>query len=396
MDITYSVLNRAWQISGTVTTELLSDLTTLGLKRGNFRETSDIEILQASLNNTEKIKRFIAGLTDTVGSLAPSHRHRTQNLQVISYEFTSKNFVLVSQITNLFIKINCFPNQILWNHPNFHSGTNRYYRSWKKGFKIRITLTDYMLAGSFVSEAKKLSATQNLALQNQVEARESTETVRINGRSSLHIDESNQWLPENIRGKHFVHQAHMNYFLGVPITAEALNYLKRKLQNPGALISPFTILSKGTKAEIDAIIDAEDYLKQSTFSEVAIPTEKLKLDTDERYVFGKSEDDGFPITQVIHAITYVALAQQRQGGVKGKRVMGNLQTSYANIADKLPELGVKLLKPDRGTCLIVQTKDYAALVGYTNDDFNNTLVSINHETLDLKIREPEFKECIVL
>ena len=399
MDIAYSVLNRAWRISGTVTPELVEDLTELELiTKGNFRETSTIEKLTAALNNTEKVKRFIAGLTDTIGSLAPSHRNRTADLQVISYEFTGKNFILVSQIANLFIKIDCYPNQILWNHPNFQSGDNRYYRQWKKGFKIRIVLTDYIRAGSFVSGAKQLSAIENVALQKDKGGqKENVRSVRINGRSTLHIDENSNWLPDYIRGKHFVHNAHMAYFLGIPINGETLTYLRRKLEKPGKLISPFTILTKGSRQEINDIIKNEEYLRQSTYSEVLFSREQLKTTTAKNlYILGNGKEDGFPISQVIHAITYVGLAQLNQGGVRRTKISGNLQDGFSGIKEKLSTIGVRVMKPDRGTCLLIQSQDFAALVGYVNDDFNTTLTEIDHDTLAFKVREPKFSECVVL
>jgi len=188
LELFYTVDARSWQIYTQVNDALQHDLAAYGLPvSGKLKESANISVLLAALDNDQKKKRFIAGLTDTVGSLARSHRHRVAHNQIISYEFSGKNFALIGQLTQLFTAIHCQPDQILWNHPNFHSSTNRYYRAWKKGFKLRIRLQDYMIRGNFVSEAKKLSAEENLALQHQAAA--PTNRLSLNGRSTVHIDE---------------------------------------------------------------------------------------------------------------------------------------------------------------------------------------------------------------
>jgi hypothetical protein len=400
MDITYNVLHGSWQISGQLSQGLKEDLKLYGLPGGgNFRATSDLSILETCLDNHEKIKRFIAGLTDTVGSLAPSHRHRVNSSQIISYEFTGKNFSLVSQLARIFSEIGCPPNQILWNHPNFHSGTDRYYKSWKKGFKLRIALTDYMLAGSFVSEAKKLSAKENIKLTQAVTSFNHTDTVRINGRTTLHIDEYSNWLQDNIRGKHFIHYTHLAHLLGVPVNATALNYLKEKLKEPETLICPFTILTKGTCEEIDNIIQAENYLSKTKFNKINIGSDflsKCLVTGDVVNVLGIDNDRGFPLAQVIHAVTFVALAETKSKHLMGNRILGERMERFTEIEPRLSNINVEILKPNKGTCLLIRGKSHAALVGYSDDSFNKSLIECDSENLILKIREPQYEECVDL
>jgi len=400
MDITYNVLNGSWQISGLVSSSLKKDLKEYGLPEGgNFRATSDLSILEIRLDNHEKIKRFIAGLTDTVGSLAPSHRHRVESFQIISYEFTGKNFSLVAQLSSIFSEIGCHPNQILWNHPNFHSGTDRYYMSWKKGFKLRIALTDYMLAGSFVSEAKKLSAKENIKLGQALTTFNHTDSVRISGRTTLHKDEYSTWLPDNIRGKHFIHYTHLAYLLGVPVNAAAVKYLKERLKEPESLVCPFTILTKGTSVEIDKIIQGEDYLNKTKFVAVKIGSNFLSKSLengDVLNVLGIDNERGFPLSHVIHAVTFVALAESRSKYLMGNRILGARTARFIEIEPHLASLGVEILKPNKGTCLLIRSKNFAALVGYSDDSFNKNLVECDSDNMTLKIREPQYDECVEL
>ncbi len=397
IDVSYTVTRESWEIFCEVNEALKNDLISLQLpSAGKIKETANISTLCEKLDNQEKIKRFIAGLTDTIGSLAKSHRHRVAKNQIISFEFSGKNFNLITSLVGLFSKINCYPDQILWNHPNFHSGANRYYKSWKKGFKLRIRLYDYMLKGNFVSEAKRLSAEENALLQNTGE-KTMADTLSINGRTTLHMDENSEWLPSNIRGLHFIHYTHLLYILGGAVSKEMLDFLQKKLETPETLITPFTMLTKGTKQEIQEIIKNEPYLRESKYREVSITDFNLAINSrDTSMVYGVDEYRGFPKNHIMHAITYVVLAQMGSDKIFGTRISGKFEEEFETIKDKISSIGVKILKPDRGTCLIVETKDYAALVGYVDDEFNKKLVSVDKNTLKMRIKNPTYLDCFPL
>lgn len=398
-DISYKVDKNSWQIFCEMNNDLATKLKSVGLPMsGTIKEIADIKVLSDKLDNQIKIKRFIAGLTDTIGSLAKSHRHRIDANQIISFEFSGKNFQLIADLVNLFSKINCYPDQILWNQPNFHSPTNRYYSTWRKGFKLRIRLCDYMLKGNFVSEAKRLSAEENALLQNATE-RANGESLSLNGRKTLHIDEGSDWLPEKIRGQHFIHYSHLLYVLGGTVTPEMISFLKDKLNEPEKLFTPFTILTKGTKQEIKGIIESEEYLKRTSFKQINFSlndfVDKLH-DNNVNMIYGKSNEAGFPKNHIMQAITYVVLAQMKSEKVFGTRVKGKVEEEFATIRHLIPNYNLKIKRPDRGTCLLVETDDYAALVGYTDDDFNATLTTVDKEHLRMFIKEPTFEECPLL
>ncbi len=397
MDISYSVQRGRWQLSADVSTLLLADLEKLDLPlAGNFREQANLSTLtNAFSQNVEKIKRFISGLTDTIGSLNPNHRHRNANFQIISFEFAGFNYNLVGKVAQLFELIGCVPDQVLWNHPNFHATKDRYYTSWKKGFKLRIRLYDYMLNGSFVSEAKKLSATENLTQNTR---QEQTEIMRIAGRTTLHVDENSNVLPVAIKGNHFIHYLHVFTALGIPVDSRSYDFLKQELARAEKYVAPFTVLTKGTREEIEQIIKKESYLSESAYSEdvgFASNIESVRASETSKYLYG-TEEAGFPLTTVLQAIAYVGLAELGGDGLMGKRVLGSYESAYERVKSKVGELNVKVFVPNKGTCLLVQGPSFSALVGYIDNEFNKGLISYDTQTLSLKVKEPQFSECIEL
>ncbi len=129
MNISYKV-GTDWKIIlNVISNNLTEDLQNLNLPiSGELRSTANIEKLYYVLNSIEHKKQFITGLIDTIGSLAQSHRRFVESYQVISFEFKGNNFQLVKYVAKMLMDINCYPDQILWNHPNQHSGTCRYYK----------------------------------------------------------------------------------------------------------------------------------------------------------------------------------------------------------------------------------------------------------------------------
>lgn len=399
LELSYTVENNAWKIYCEVDADLKKDLALLSLPiAGKLKDTASIATLVKTFNNSEKSKRFIAGLTDTVGSLAKSHRHRVDGNQIISYEFSGKNFSLISELVGLFYSIDCNPDQILWNHPNFHSGTNRYYNSWRKGFKLRIKLKDYMVSGNFVSEAKKLSAEENMQLQAQLPENSQTK-LSINGRTSLHKDEDSDWLPSNVRGLHFIHYTHLLYCLGAPISNEAYTFLRKKLETPEKLVSPFTLLTKGPKKAIHDIIDKEEYLSHTTYTNKSLDVHEItrSMSNPEREcMYGIDETRGFPKATVLHAVTYLALAETKSDKLKGTRVLGSISEAFDTVKDIIPSLNITIAHPSKGTCLLIESGEYAALVGYVDDEFNKKVISVDDSNLRLRIRNPLYEECLDL
>lgn len=392
----YYKTGRNWRIiSNNISEKLKGDLRKLKLPlEGELRSLADVSTLLKYLDNEEKKRYFIAGLIDTVGSFAKSHRRFTEDFQIVSIEFKGRNFGLVKSIVELCSDLGFVPDQILWNHPNQHSGKNRYYCLWKKGFKVRICLDDYLVSGVFMFGSKKESAEENKKIQNGSNTA-TNKSLRIEGRTVLHIDQNSLWLPPYIRGLHFIHFYHLCKFFGLILPVkidieEALNSYEK-------YICPFTILSKGSTDEIKYLIENEDYLRNCKFKEKKFDTKKLISlynKNSNAFIFGNSQNDGFPVNEILSSISYI-IAANRNKNIKGKRVLGNFIKNITDNYSSITKYKIKFYVPERGTCLLIKSSRYSSLVGYVNDDFNKKLIS-REGKYKFRVRSPKFEECVKL
>ena len=394
----YFKVEKDWKIvSQEVTEELLTDLKTVGLPiEGEFRYLANLDQLIPFLKSKPHIQSFITGLVDTVGSMVVSHRRFTKNFQIISLEFKGNNFSLVKSVVQLLQAIGCDPDQVLWNHPNQHSGDDKYYKSWKKGFKVRVCLDDYLLKGGFFFQAKQNSAVENKKEQDAKKSAQKT-AKKISGRVPIHMDQHSDWLPEDLRGAHFIHNQHFYSFFGLKVS-ETLD-LKKVLSHYEKYFCPFTCLTRGTINEINKIKETEKYLRESKYSRAQFDLGNLiaahKRNTS-TLLFGNCESDGFPINYVLQGLAYV-IAASTNNKIKGKRVLGKYIELLIEYARKpsFKNLKIIILRPNRGTCLIIANSKFGALVGYVNDAFNKSLITgISGSKVILK--EPTYDKCVLL
>ena len=145
-----------------------SDLAKYGIQcEGEIRGTADIGKIIPELVDDNLKRRFIAGLGDTIGSMAKSQRRFTDEHQILSFEIKGYNFKFVCDLCRLLYSINCIPDQINWNHPNIHCKSDPYYKQWHKGFKLRILLDQYARFGALAFRTKAETQNENRRLQRQ-------------------------------------------------------------------------------------------------------------------------------------------------------------------------------------------------------------------------------------
>lgn len=379
-----------------ISTALIQDLENLGLPRsGEFRVLADIRKLVNYLNNKDKVRNFLAGLTDVVGSMEPSHRRYTDAFQTVSFEFKGGNFYLVKEIAKLFISLGVPPDQILWNHPNQHSSIDRYYMKWKKGFKIRIALDDYISQGSFVCQAKREAAIQNRQLESSPQTAQD-KTPRIKDLTAVHVDENSTWLPVEIRGYHFIHYLHYAEFFGLHLPGDYEKVLDMWLDNAPRYITPFTVLTKRKRSKIEDIIKNEPYLRCSVYRTCDYSIYNLLelFESNSAIRIWGNQSGGFPINYVLQAISYVVAASTNTN-IKGRRVLINYIDNINQHINNYDRLGIRIHVPDRGTCLLVENDEYAALVGFHSEEFTKSLL-FRESKYGIKVREPSFDECLKL
>ncbi len=291
----------------------------------------------------------------------------------------------VCELCRLLYSVNCLPDQILWNHPNFHSANNPYYSQWAKGFKLRIQLDQYAQFGAFAFKTKAESSKANRSLQQQAHStvpcpeREVRPTI-----SCVHPAENDTRLPSCICGGHYFHNRHVCAVLGCENAP--YNTIKGLFSNVGDLIIPFPILCKDTLQRVEEIIKADLLLANRNYSvleiNIKIFYDRFKADRSE-LLYGNGTNSGYPITEIMQGIAYVIANNSELNGTRPKGNYVELVERHLAIN---PNLSVEIRKPDLLTPLIIVDNGRGVLVGARNPNIYKKLVTIAPDN--------EYKLCV--
>ena len=358
--------------------QLINDLNHYGISpMGEIKRNVSIEKIAAELVDDNLKRRFIAGLADTIGSLTPSHRRFTDDNQIISFEISGLCFNFVCQVCRLLHSIKCYPDQIAWNHPNFHSGNNPYYKQWKKGFKVRVKLDQYAQFGAYAFTTKAESSAENLQLQDGNIDSEPCKQHKINAVvSCVHPDENSPLLPPEIRGGHFIHNKHVCAVLGCEQTP--YNEVKRLLAESEKYINPFPIIVKDKVTVIEGIINRISLYKNRKYNTQNLKVKNLyemyKNDSH-TLIFGNTNTTGYPLNEVMQGIAFLISIQT--GNLHGNRPKGKFAEIIEMALSVSPEINFTFKIPDLLTPLIISTKTYAVLIGARNPSVYKKLISFD-------------------
>lgn len=358
-------------------TELIAELESYGIScNGDLRTHATIKSLVKSLVDDNLKRRFIAGLADTIGSTNPNHRRFSDEVQIISFEIKGFNYSLVCDICKLLYSVNCFPDQILWNHPNFHCANDPYYKQWNKGFKIRVQIDQYEKFGAFAfgSKAKSLQENKKKESKNH-EAIPCQEKELRATLSCVHPAEKDERLPEIIRGGHYLHNRHVCAVLGcehAPYDA-----VKNLFSRVGDLVMPFPILCKDNYTNIENIISESELLSKRKYEIIRYKVLSLYnkfISLPNALLWGDHIKTGYPISEIMKGIAYI-IAEDNE--LNGKRPKG----SYKEIIEKHllinNEISVEVRIPDLLTPLVVVGNDRGILVGAKNPDVYRRITSFD-------------------
>lgn len=358
------------------TTPLKEDLLQYGITcEGTVWNNFIFDRIVQSLADNNLKRRFVAGLADTIGSMAKSHRRFNEEHQILSFEIRGYDFSKVCALCNLLYDINCIPDQINWNHPNIHCTENPYYMQWDKGFKLRVLLDQYAQFGAFAFRTKAESSQTNRALQRQEHeaTRCENRTIIHCSPSCVHPAENSQKLPPCIRGGHYIHFSH---FCAV-LQCEHAPYdkIREKFLDLGMLVNPFPILAKGTKEEIESIIHANILYSSREYRNETISISRLLTvfrNNPNTLLYPRGEGTGYPIDLVLQAVAFIIADL---GELFGKRARGG----YVDLIQKHINQGrnqsIVLQIPDLLTPLIVKNNERAALVGPINPTVYQRLIT---------------------
>ena len=345
---------------------------------GELRGNVDLSKMVLELIDDNLKRRFIAGLADTIGSMAKSQRRFSNENQIISFEIKGYNFKFVCDLCRLLYSINCIPDQINWNHPNIHCARDSYYKQWNKGFKLRILLDQYAKFGAFAFRTKAETSNENRRLQRETHYAEKCETREMNFTpSTVHPAEFDNRLPENIRGGHYIHFRHFCAVMG----CEHAPYCKIREQfdKIGDLINPFPILHKDTEQNLNEVIQSNLLYSKRNYSNIEIKL-KLLLDmyNEDRtaLLYGVSCDSGYPISEILQASAYIVANNDELSGKRPKN--GYITIIEKHLQDD-SDLSIKLKKPDLLTPLIIIGNGRGAMIGARNPVVYRKLVSVSPE-----------------
>jgi len=359
--------------------DLIADLESYGIScKGDLRTHVTISMLVKSLVDDNLKRRFIAGLADTIGSTNPNHRRFTNEIQIISFELKGFNFTFVCDLCRLLYSVNCLPDQILWNHPNFHCANNPYYKQWNKGFKIRVQIDQFDKFGAvaFRTKAKSLKENQKMQYDDHDAIPCPDREIRANI-SCVHPAENDERLPDIIRGGHYLHNRHVCAVLGCEHAP--YNAIKNLFSSVGDLIMPFPILCKDDSATIEDIISSDSLLSKREYIvsryEVKFFYDKFIL-TPNILLFGNNEEVGYSIAEIMQGIAYI-IADDKE--LNGKRPKGNYKQLIERHLQQNPKASIEVRIPDLLTPLIIMGEERGALIGANNPNVYKRLVSISTE-----------------
>lgn len=355
-------------------TEVREDLTRYGITcEGEIRGNADISGIISELVDDNLKRRFIAGLADTIGSMAKSQRRFSAEHQILSFEIKGYNFRFVCNLCKLLYSINCIPDQINWNHPNIQCPSDPYYPQWNKGFKLRILLDQYARFGAFAFRTKAEASNENRSLQQHVHeaGRCEDRTFHVTA-SCVHPAENDERLPEVIRGGHYLHFRHFCTVLG----CEHAPYgqMCNCFENLGELVFPFPILHKDTSFHIEQIIQDDPLLAQREYATDNVSIASLLAIYNEdadSLLYGNTAHTGYPVKMVLQAVAYV-IANDNE--LFGKRPRGYIPIIEHHIETNEAEC-VEIRCPDLLTPLVIVGNGRGALVGACNPDVYNSLVT---------------------
>lgn len=385
LNVSYTT-GREWQIvCHGDTKKLIADLREFSIEpTAELHKTADLSELIASLTDTNMKKRFIAGVADTIGSMAPSHRRFSDDVQIISFEISGFNYKYVCQLCNLLYQVGCVPDQILWQHPNMQSGTDAYYTSWKKGNKLRVTLDSFSTFGSLAFKSKALASKENREKEGgRYNAAEKCEDKKLSvpGVVAVHIDENHSGIPAEIRGGHYIHHKQICAALNCPHAPKSeLDYLLRNAEN---YVSPFAVLHKDEAKNISQLIRGDHILNNRSYRTVEVKVFDLVNAMDsgyatvmfngERMIFNANRTKGYPLNVMMDALAYIIAS--KTGNLNGKRPRGNREEIIMKALTTNPNFTVTINAPDLLTPIIVTDGKVSAMVGPLNAALYRRLIS---------------------
>lgn len=372
------VISESWHIMpipGSNISPIKEKLSEYGLPTdGILLNTANLETIKAKLSDYFA-EYFISGICDTKGSVADSHRRFSDSAPTISIEIpgSTKNFLFVTQLCSWLHDLGAFADQILYNDPCQHASTNPYYSGWKKGFKIRFLVKEFLQSKSFSLKAKAAHAGR-LANKQDIEEQGPCEDRGVEGRIKpvcIHYDIHSSSLPEGVRSKIFLHYFHICAVMKCPYAP--VKELRKAIDNYKRHISVLPLLEKNT--DLSVIRNSYEHLHDVYFQSSIIKVSTIQV----RSLINSEGYKVYP--KLLEAIAFLFSST-----LNGNRHVGSME----DILDKNAEMNVKISGSGVWGEPIMLTNDLnqrAAIVSSIESDFNQALIDtiISVDDLDINV-----------
>lgn len=397
MDFSFEIKQREWTLYFNEYNLIENDLRSYGITMiKKLTDYTDISNLSIQMTDMEKAY-FIAGLSDVIGSVNPQHRRFSDDYQIISFEIPGFNYKLIRDLCCILHDLELPTDQILWNHPNMHSGQNPIYKSWKKGNKIRVLTKEFIDNLTFGFRSKTKTA------KNNVDTFADDEIIISNPcpdkfkdqfrlkEKSIHFDEGSNKLPNNIRGSHYIHMGHICCAMECPYAP--YNLFRETIQSNdiGKYVSYFPVLFKGTTQQIDnyiinSILNSERYIeRQFNFEEIKSLFERQ----EDLYI--PENRTSYSINKIIQGAIY--LIQIKNGILNGSqtRIIGTIPDFLNDSTDYYSEI-INIKIPVHKTPIIFTLNNHSVLIGPNIDDLYQRFITFDQRTFHLTFEELELDD----
>jgi hypothetical protein len=374
-NVTYEIGNNKWlikPIDGADISPLIEDLKFLQLPTGGFLlSTVNLTFAKTQLTGIS-VESFLSGIFDTRASLTLSHRRFNDDAPVVSVEIpgSTKNFKFVVQLCSWLTDLGSITDQILYNHPNQHSGSDPNYTGWKKGFKIRFLVKSFLAQHSFALQAKSIDVTK-IQKQQKKEEQPPCYLRKLKQVSpvSVHSQQNSDELPEEVRNKIFFHYHHFCAVLGCPHAP--LEEIVKLVKQKNSLINFFPRLSKGTKKELKEIIKS---IQLTSFPEKKIRNYKYIV----KNIIESDTFKGF--SGLDQGIAYLFAPE-----LNGKRHIGSMTEIIEN--NKENQVDILSIGDDFDSPLLIinQINDRAFICSAVGNKLNQVLIKKHIKTTNLTV-----------
>lgn len=335
-------------------------LSSIGLPtEGILLNSADLSCAKDKL--TEALSEwFITGIFDTKASVVETHRRFNSSAPIVSLEIpaSTRNFKFVVQLCSWMHTQGITTDQILFNHPCFHSGKDPFYKGWKKGFKIRFLVNSYLSENSFAMRSKATSAV-DLSQNQRIEEQPPCELRKklIPNNVCVHSELNDRSLPDAVRNKLFYHYLHVCAVMNCPFAPiQEIQKMARKYRS---FTSFLPLLTKGDSAQMNNLYETE--LHYRYFSEKRLYESDCRLSN----ILKNPRLRGY--TKLKEGLSYLVAER-----LMGKRALGTIQSNLENKMDAI----IRVKRTTYGYPLLLTNRENgrAVIVSSSTSNFNKELL----------------------